>query len=553
MATTDERTDPGAIDEVDAAADAGADALDRPAVSRGQARLAGALAAAVALGVGELVSSFGGVEQSLIAGVGNEFIDRFAGPLKDVAIAVFGTSDKAALLVGIVVVALLIGAALGRASVRRPWVGVVGFAAFGVLGAVAGILDDQADAGLAIAAAAAAAVAGVGTLVLLLRVAASRTGVPIATTRTIESPTDPAATRRAFFGWSAAAGAFAVGVAALGRAMAGASKAELAREATVLPAPTNVDPGTLGPGGTLLADEATTIPGLTPYFVPNKDFYRIDTALIVPEVDPATWAISIAGMVDRPFDIGYAELLAMDQIEEAVTLSCVSNNVGGELVGNARWQGIPLATLLDRAGVQPGATQLVAESVDGWTGGFPTELVYDGRVAMLAVGMNGEPLPIPHGFPARLVIEGLYGYVSATKWLREIRLTTWEGEDGYWIDKGWAKEGPVKTQSRIDVPKFSLEHPAGPTKIAGVAWAPNRGISKVEVQVDGGEWHEARLADVVSDGTWVQWVTDWDAPPGEHQIQVRATDGTGETQPEVRTAVAPDGATGWHSRTLTVV
>ena len=520
----------------------------RRAVPRSWARWSGALAAAVALAVGELVSSAGGGDQSLIASVGSSFIDQFAASLKDIAVAIFGTSDKAALLIGIVIISLLVGAALGTASSRRPWIGVAGFSAFGVLGVVAGALDEQASTGRALVAAILATGAGIATLFVLLRVA--RTGAPVTTTRTIESPTDPAATRRAFFGWAGAAGAFAIGVAAVGRAVAGQSRAEVARGSVTLPRATNA--GTVGPSGTVLVDETLGIDGLTPYVMPNDEFYRIDTSLIVPEVDPATWSLKIGGMVDNPFEITYDEILAMDQIEEQVTLSCVSNSIGGDLVGNARWQGVPLSVLLERAGVQAGATQLVGTSVDGWTGGFPTELATDGRVAMLAVGMNGEPLPIPHGFPARLVISGLYGYVSATKWITEITLTTWEDFDGYWIDKGWAKEGPVKTQSRIDVPRYGTPLAAGPTKIAGVAWAPNTGITKVEVQIDGGDWYEARLGDVVSDNTWVQWVLDWDAPSGEHEILVRATDATGETQTEERTSVAPDGASGWHSRFVVI-
>jgi DMSO/TMAO reductase YedYZ molybdopterin-dependent catalytic subunit len=521
-----------------------------PTVSRARARWSGVLAAAVALAVGELFSSLGGADQSLVASVGSSFIDQFAESLKDLAVAVFGTSDKAALVIGIVAVSLLIGAALGTASRRRPWVGVAGFVGFGLLGFVAGALDEQASTLRSLIAATAAAGAGIATLFVLLRVAGSRTGLPVTTTRTIGSPTDPAASRRAFIGWAGAAGAFAVAVAALGRVVAGQSKAELARGAVTLPRATNA--GAVGPGGTVPAGETLGIDGLTPYYMPNEDFYRIDTALLVPQVDPATWRLKIGGMVDRPFEITYDELLAMDQIEESVTLSCVSNAVGGDLVGNARWQGVPLGVLLERAGVQQGATQLVGRSADGWTGGFPTELATDGRVAMLAVGMNGEPLPIPHGFPARLVIEGLYGYVSATKWITEITLTTWEDFDGYWIDKGWAKEGPIKTQSRIDVPRYGTPLAAGATKIAGVAWAPNKGISKVEVQIDGSDWNEARLGDVVSDGTWVQWVLDWDAPAGEHEIIVRATDGEGVTQTEERTSSAPDGASGWHSRFVVI-
>ena len=235
-----------------------------------------------------------------------------------------------------------------------------------------------------------------------------------------------------------------------------------------------------------------------------------------------------------------------------VTIACVSNDVGSDLVGNARWQGVPLRRLLERAGVQAGAGQVVGMSVDDFAAGFPIEALDGDRIALVAVGMNGEPLPVDHGFPARLVVAGLYGYVSATKWLSEIRLTTWEGFDGYWMPRGWSKLGPVKTQSRIDVPRPRSTIGPGPTPIAGVAWAPTKGIRRVEVQVDDGPWVDASLGDVVSDNTWCQWVTSWDATPGEHRIRVRATDGTGEVQTERQMPVVPDGATGWHTVKTTV-
>jgi DMSO/TMAO reductase YedYZ molybdopterin-dependent catalytic subunit len=294
------------------------------------------------------------------------------------------------------------------------------------------------------------------------------------------------------------------------------------------------------------------VPGLSPYYVPNGDFYLIDTALRKPQVDPATWRLRVTGLVERPFELTFDELLALPQVEEAVTLSCVSNEVGGELVGNARWQGVRLADVLGRAGVRPEGSQIVGISTDGFTAGFPTAVGLDGRVALVAVGMNGEPLPVAHGFPARLVVSGLYGYVSATKWLQEIRLTGLDDFDGYWIDKGWSKQAPVKTQSRIDVPRAYSDVAAGPTRVAGVAWAPNTGVTRVEVQVDDGPWQEARLAEVVSRNTWVQWVLDWDAPTGEHKLRCRATDATGYTQTSERARPDPDGATGWHTVAVTV-
>ncbi|KGM09521.1 molybdopterin-dependent oxidoreductase, partial [Cellulomonas carbonis] len=295
------------------------------------------------------------------------------------------------------------------------------------------------------------------------------------------------------------------------------------------------------------AGAALAVPGLTPLFVPNDDFYRIDTALTVPQVDPGTWMLEVRGMVDRPFSLSYDELLAMPHVEADVTLACVSNEVGGGLVGNARWQGVPLGALLERAGVRDGATQLLGRSVDGFTAGFPVALALGTQDALVAVGMNGEPLPAAHGFPARLVVPGLYGYVSATKWLSAIELTTFEDEVGYWIPRGWARDGPVKTQSRIDVPAAASTVRPGVRPVAGVAWAPTRGIERVEVRVDDGPWVEARLADSLDVDCWRQWVLEWDAAPGRHVLTVRATDGTGEPQTDERTPVAPDGASGHHS------
>ena len=287
--------------------------------------------------------------------------------------------------------------------------------------------------------------------------------------------------------------------------------------------------------------------GITPLVTPNGDFYRIDTSLIAPQVDPAGWTLRIGGMVDQEVELSLDRLLAMDRIDEYVTLSCVSNEVGGDLVGNALWSGVPLNDVLALAGPHADATQIVGRSVDGWTAGFPAEVARTTSGCMIAVAMNGEPLPVRHGFPARLVIPGLYGYVSATKWLTEIELTTWEGFDGYWIPRGWSKEGPIKTQSRIDVPRSGANLRAGRTPIAGVAWAPTREIEGVEVRIDEGQWQEARLSGALSDAAWVQWLFEWNAPPGEHRIQVRATDGTGETQTDERTPPAPNGASGYHS------
>ncbi len=327
---------------------------------------------------------------------------------------------------------------------------------------------------------------------------------------------------------------------------------------TTTAAPTTQPPPTTQPAPTTTAARRPSryfdgeVGGISPIITPNSDFYLIDTAISKPVVRADTWRLQVTGMVDNPYTLNFDELLAMGLVEEAVTLSCVSNQVGGNLVGNAVWRGVPLRAVLDRAGVQRGATQIVGRSVDNWNSGFPTALAYDGRVALVAVAMNGDPLPRDHGFPVRLVVAGLYGYVSATKWLEEIRLTTWEGFDSYWVPRGWAKEGPIKTQSRIDVPRNRSRISAGRVAVAGVAWAPSRSIERVEVQIDDGPWQRAELSLNMSINSWRQWLYAWDATRGNHQIRVRATDGGGRTQTSQRTSPAPNGASGWHTISVSV-
>jgi DMSO/TMAO reductase YedYZ molybdopterin-dependent catalytic subunit len=292
------------------------------------------------------------------------------------------------------------------------------------------------------------------------------------------------------------------------------------------------------------------VPGITPLVVPNESFYRIDTSLLVPSLDTASWTLRIHGLVERETTLDWEQLISMPQFEQYVTIACVSNEVGGHLVGNAKWTGVRLRDVLEIAGPTSTATQLVGRAVDGWTAGMPMEWVMDpSREPMIAVQMNGVPLPRSHGYPARLIVPGLFGYVSATKWLSELELTTWEAYDAFWVPRGWAKEGPILTQSRIDTPLGST--PAGRVPVAGVAWAPDRGISKVEVGIDG-SWSEAKLSSPISKSTWVQWFYDWDATPGQHSISVRATDGTGTLQEEIPSRPAPDGARGWHTVSVSV-
>lgn len=336
------------------------------------------------------------------------------------------------------------------------------------------------------------------------------------------------------------------GVAALGVA---GGRALASRSVASASGPVNLTlPAVADPLATVASGTSFDIAGLTPLFVPNDDFYRIDTAVTgPPRVDVGSWKMRIHGQVRNEIELNFEQLVQRGLIETDATIACVSNEVGGELVGNARWTGIPLAPLLAEAGVLPGGDQFVGRAVDGFTVGFPTETAMDGRDAMIAVAMNGEPLPVEHGFPARLIIPGLYGYVSATKWLSDIELTGWDDFDAYWVPRGWSKQGPVKTQSRIDTPRGNDDLTAGAVVVAGVAWAPTRGIQRVEVRADDGDWVEAELADAVNATTWVQWKAPMDLTAGSHTLTVRATDGMGDTQGQERTQPHPNGAEGWHS------
>jgi DMSO/TMAO reductase YedYZ molybdopterin-dependent catalytic subunit len=285
--------------------------------------------------------------------------------------------------------------------------------------------------------------------------------------------------------------------------------------------------------------------GLTPYQTPNADFYRIDTALQIPLIDPAAWSLTITGMVENEITINYADLVAKPLVEHYTTLTCVSNEVGGDLAGNALWLGYPIRQLLADAKPQPGADMVLSTSDDGWTAGTPlTALTDPDREALLAIGMNGEPLPIEHGFPVRMVVPGLYGYVSATKWVKSLKVTTFDQDEGYWTPLGWAALGPIKIASRIDVPRRSVQ--AGTVVVAGVAWAQHVGIAGVQVQVDGGEWQQADLAETTGPDTWRQWRFSWPATDGTHELAVRATDAKGNLQTAAEAPPAPDGATGYH-------
>jgi DMSO/TMAO reductase YedYZ molybdopterin-dependent catalytic subunit len=420
-------------------------------------------------------------------------------------------------------------------AARRFVLGAAVFVVFGVVAAGAAIRSPLVEPGPAVVNAAVAVGAGLVTLHLLLGLLDRRQAATSA-------PGGPSAewSRRRFLIASAGTIGTAAVVGGIGRSLIDAGHVEGVVSTSSLPrAIAQVPP--------LEPDQVLATSGITPLVVPNHEFYRIDTALLVPRVDVSTWELKITGMVDHPATLRYDELLAMPLYEQYVTISCVSNKVGGSLVGNALWTGVRLKDLLEAAGVQPGATQVVGRSVDGFTVGFPTSwAMAPEREAMIAVGMNREPLPANHGFPARLVVPGLYGYVSATKWLSEIQLTTREAVDGYWVPLGWAKDAPILTQSRIDLPRTGDRVTAGPVDVAGVAWAPDRGIAGVEVRIDDGPWQQARVTRPISKATWVQWSFPWAAAAGRHAIEVRATDDTGEIQTDQVSDPAPDGARGHH-------
>jgi DMSO/TMAO reductase YedYZ molybdopterin-dependent catalytic subunit len=503
--------------------------------------LAGALGAAAALAVIEVVALLDSTGDSVSEATGNAFIDAFAASLKDLAIELFGKNDKAALLIGTAIVAMLIGAWLGMRAIERPLTVIVGFATFAGLGIVMAWRDALASKPVSVVAALAGAAVGAGLTLWLARTWQRA--------RTLEQrqPEREGLLRRTVLidgGIAAAVLLLGVGLARSARETARTTATKVARR---LPRAT---PKVTVPAATL--DRGTdAIEGISPYVTPTDDFYRIDTVFRVPVVDEATWSLTIGGMVDRELTFTYDDLLDRELIEVPITMMCVSNEVGNHLVGTARWTGVLLADLLQEAGVKRGAEQVVGESVDGFTAGFPVDVALDGRDAMLVVGMNGHTLPAEHGFPARLVVPGLYGYVSATKWLKEIRLTTWD-EQGFWIPRGWSRLGPIKTTSRIDVPHNSEELERGTHAVAGVAWAPHRGIDRVEVQIDDGSWQQATLGPTASEDTWVQWWLQWDAEPGDHVLRVRAVDGDGRTQTAKIAPPAPDGATGLHTVEVTV-
>lgn len=494
----------------------------------------GLAATLLALGAAQVVALLTGPATAPLVAVGDAFVDRTPPWLKDFAVNTFGVHDKTVLLTGAGVVLLALGAGTGLLARRRPGAAGNAVLALGAVAALAAATRPGAGA-LAVAPAVVGAVSGA---VVLSALAARVPGEPSPPRAEARPATD--ADRRAFLRTVGLVAAGGVALLAAGRAVASfVARGAASRASVTLPAP--ADPAPPLPAGVEVG-----VDGVVPFRVPNADFYRIDTALVVPQVDAATWELRIHGLVEREVRLSYDELLAGGLVERDVTLMCVSNEVGGDLVGNARWLGLPVGPLMERAGPLPEADMVFSTSADGWTCSTPLEVFRDGRDTLLAVGMNGEPLPVEHGFPVRLVVPGLYGFVSATKWVVDLELTRFDRRQAYWTPRGWSERAPVKTQSRIDVPRDGADVTAGRVAVAGVAWAQHRGIEAVEVQVDGGAWQRARLAAVPSVDTWRQWVFEWAATPGRHTLAVRATDADGVVQTADVAPPAPDGATGHH-------
>ncbi|MFG3283339.1 sulfite oxidase [Streptomyces sp. NPDC048111] len=520
------------------------------------AALSGLLAGFAALAVAELVSAAVRPESGPVIAVGGAAIDRTPPALKDWAIRHFGTNDKLVLQLGILAVLALLALILGLVALRFRRAGAGGVLVFGVVGALAATSRPDSTSLADALPSVIGSLVGAGLLYVLI----GRLTAPVhdaADAAAAEGEGDSALTggwdRRGFVVAAGAAAVASAGAGLLGRSLneSRGQGAVASRGEVVLPRPVSA-------ARPIPSGAALHTPGISPFVTPNGDFYRVDTALVIPKIDATSWRMRIHGKgVARPLTLTFQDLLKRELIERDITLTCVSNEVGGPYVGNARWIGVPLADLLKEAGVRPPsrggpADQLVARSQDGMTIGTPVEDVMDGRDAILAVGMNGEPLPFVHGFPVRMVVPGLYGYVSACKWIQDLELTTFADYDSYWVKRSWSQKAPIKTESRIDTPKPFARPKAGTVMIAGVAWAQHRGIDRVEVRVDDGPWMQADLAAEDTSDTWRQWSLPWKATPGGHTLTVRATDRTGQTQTEQRTPTIPDGASGWHSVVITV-
>jgi DMSO/TMAO reductase YedYZ molybdopterin-dependent catalytic subunit len=539
--------------------------------------VAGILAGGLALGIGQLVAGLVSSTSSPVVAVGELSIDFTPPAVKDFAITAFGSHDKEVLVAGILVILAIFAAAIGVLAVRRLAYGLTGLGLFILVGLIAAITRPGASVSDLLPTLIGGAVAAFA----LRRLASAIPPAPraIAPASAISSKTDSPAPsppppsqpstgepgtnrpgaiipgpkpqpvvqpRRSFIATSAVVAGSALVAGVGGKLLAERSSVAVAQRTLRIPRPTVAAPPL--PAGVNL-----NIPGISSFITPNDSFYRVDTAIVLPEIPPSSWQLRVHGMVAREITLTFDDLIRRPLIEDYITLTCVSDPVGGPYVGNAKWLGASLRSLLREAGVKAGATQLLCTSADGFTSGTPVQLTMDGRDAMLAVAMNGTVLPVEHGFPVRMVVPGLYGYVSACKWITDIEVTTYADATAYWSDgRGWSQQAPIKTESRIDVPNGNSPLTAATHPVAGVAWAQHKGIAAVEVRVDQGPWHEARLAAVPDIDTWRQWVWDWPATPGQHLLESRATDRTGYTQTAVQAPPAPNGASGYPQVQVTV-
>ena len=508
------------------------------------APVAGLISSFFAVCVGTFIAVLLDVVTPLNA-VGSEFIDHTPKWLKNLAIQAFGTNDKAVLKIGMLLSISCLALFAGQLARHKRIAGVSIIASFGIFGGLISAARPSQSA-LALVPSLLGAIFGCRLLNKLIKTI-TKHDLPIAYPSESRAPLGW--DRRRFISTASKTVLISAIFSAVASRLENKKISEIRQAAPdSLPkiSPSNDLTSTKIPSGAQIFSE-------TPFITPNQNFYRIDTALSLPRIDINTWKLNIGGMVKTPLTLSYQELLARPMVERTITICCVSNEVGGPYIGNAIWQGVLLADLLNEAGVDPRAEQIFGTSADGWTCGFPVGAAVDGRDAIIAIGMNGTALPLEHGYPARVIIPGLYGYVSATKWITNLDLTTWSEAQGYWVPLGWSRDAPIKTQSRIDVPRRDERVSAGKIAIAGVAWAQHRGIEKVEVRIDSGEWKLATLALDFSDDTWRQWKYQLDAKPGEYQVQVRATDKTGETQTQEVSRPDPDGATGYHTRTIKVL
>jgi DMSO/TMAO reductase YedYZ molybdopterin-dependent catalytic subunit len=495
--------------------------------SRWLLALAGGLAGAAGLALSQAAATALRAEAGPFEAVAAAVRDLTPGPVALFLIHLVGAADKPLLLGGTVLITVAICAYAASWMRRYPLVPDVVFFALAALGLLAVLRMPQPGMGSSLSL-----MIGFVTWIITLRLLTA----PLLG----EVPGELAADsrRRDFLVRSAWVVGAVAAVAVAGRlAGSGRANAEQARRLLRLP----VRRGEVPAGASL------EVPGIAPWRTPNDEFYLIHTALAPPAISPPDWQLRIHGMVDRELTFSYQDLIDRKLTEAWITLACVSNEVGGDLVGNAWWSGVLARELLAEAGVQPGADAVLQTSRDGWNCGTPLAALTDDRNAMLAVAMNGSPLPVQHGFPVRMVVPGLYGYVSATKWLVDLEVTTFDRFDAFWTERGWSEQGPIKTQSRIDVPSGGAAVEAGSVRIGGSAWAQHTGIEKVEYQLDGADWEPATLGRVPDADTWVQWSSTIDVEPGEHRLVVRATDAGGYTQTPVRTDVVPDGASGWDS------